>query len=160
MSQRPRTMMKETTSGSRLLVVSFTDQNRSAMVSSMPDDAEKGRSPCSGMWSDSYGLGHQSFDRCCGHSPGCLGGPNSTATGFLVVASPLRLGGHGQDPTTTTGGSSGEGRRSSPARAQTEPLVSKRSTLQDGTSARRVRWMCLHVVLMGDTASCVAEGTR
>ena len=33
-SQRPRTMMKETTSGSRLLVVSFTDQNRSALVSS------------------------------------------------------------------------------------------------------------------------------
>ena len=51
---------------------------------------------------------HQRFDRCCGHSPGWLGGPSSTTTGFLVVASPLRLGGHGQDSTTTTGGSSGE----------------------------------------------------
>ena len=104
------------------------------------------------------GLGHQSFDRCCGHTPGWLGGSSSTTTGFLVVASPLRL--VGSRPLRLEGRQVGRGGGPTQGDRLCSSFQREVRCKEDGTSARRVRWTCPYVVLKGDTAKLRGRGHK
>ena len=82
---------------------------------------------------------------------------------LLLRAHHFGLWGHGQNSTTTTGWSSREGGEeevSPPGLRLCRSFQREARCKEDGTSARRVRWTCLYVVLKGDTGKLRRRGHR